>query len=159
MTTSSGLYGYGPGYLESLRRLLHIVAKALPRSHPNPESAGARLRRLRVTRGLTQDELGKKLGLSQRMIAYYESQGGTPSTPLLAKLAKALHVSTDEIVGVKRGTIASADLPQTSQQIRLWRRLRLLDRLAPTDRRSIIRQIEALAREAGVPVDDQDDSD
>ena len=42
------------------------------------EAFGERLARLRKTRGYTQTELGEMLGLSQRMMTYYEREGGRP---------------------------------------------------------------------------------
>jgi hypothetical protein len=87
------------------------------------------------------------------MMAHYESQGGMPSPPLLAGMAKILRVSVDELVGVK-GSIAPPDMPRSASELRLWRRFRLVEQLSPADRRSIIRQIEALARQAGIRVDD-----
>ena len=54
---------------------------------------GERIRRLRLAKGLTQTELGRRTGLSKRMVAYYEIQGGMPSAALLVRLAEALGVS------------------------------------------------------------------
>jgi len=154
MQTSAPLYAPHPDFEDPIRRIFLIVAKTLsPKSNPAAETLGVRIRRLRTARGLTQAELGKPLGVSQRMMAHYESQGGMPSPPLLAGIAKALHVSVDELVGVK-SSVAQHDMPSTPTELRLWRRFRLVEQLSPADRRSIIRQIEALARQAGIKVDD-----
>lgn len=63
---------------------------------------GVRLTALRQAQGLTQDELGAAVGISNCMIAYYERDGGQPPGAILVELAKALRVSTDELLGVKR---------------------------------------------------------
>ena len=57
--------------------------------------------RLRQSRGLTQDELGSRVGLSNRMIAYYEREDAEPPGPHLPALAQALRVATDEFLAVK----------------------------------------------------------
>ena len=51
--------------------------------------------------GLTHDELGCRVGLSNRMVAYYEREDAEPPGALLPDLARALKVSTDELLGVK----------------------------------------------------------
>jgi transcriptional regulator with XRE-family HTH domain len=109
------------------------MAKAL--SRPATESFGERLRQLRTARGFTQQQLGSKVGISQRMVAYYETQGGTPAAPLVAKLAKALGVSTDEIIGGKRAQIVGT--PQSTVELRLWRKLRQIQTL-PEDKRRLL---------------------
>jgi transcriptional regulator with XRE-family HTH domain len=56
---------------------------------------------------ITQGELGAAVGVSNRVIAYYEQDDAQPPGPLLAELARALKASTDELLGlepVKDGT-------------------------------------------------------
>jgi len=60
---------------------------------------GPQLAQIRKARGLTQTELGQKLGVSQRVVAYYEQADAQPPGPLLLDLAQALQVSTDELLG------------------------------------------------------------
>lgn len=53
----------------------------------------ARLKLARKERRLTQEELGRKIGRSQSLVASWEIAGGSePSFEDLAKAAKALHV-------------------------------------------------------------------
>lgn len=44
------------------------------------------------------------------MIAYYESQEGRTPVDILVRLAKALDVSTDELLGIKNGKKKETDL-------------------------------------------------
>lgn len=60
---------------------------------------GKRLGEIRRRRGLTQGELGAAVGVSNRVIAYYEQDDAQPPGPLLAELARALKASTDETPG------------------------------------------------------------
>ena len=59
---------------------------------------GARLKRLRQNKHLTQQELADQLGVSNKSVSRWEG-GGYPDVTLLAPLAKALGVSTDELLG------------------------------------------------------------
>ncbi|GEM_PF-431149 len=65
-------------------------------------SIGSRIRHIRMRRGLTQKELGLKLGFSEATadarIAQYESDLRVPRAELMSRIAKALNVSVDAIV-------------------------------------------------------------
>ncbi len=54
---------------------------------------GQRLKRIRQGRALTQQELGDRVGVSQRVVAYYESDDSQPPGALLVELASALDVN------------------------------------------------------------------
>jgi transcriptional regulator with XRE-family HTH domain len=59
-----------------------------------------RLRAVREARQLTQKELAARVGLSDKAIWYYEKGQNDPSAEVLTKLAKALEVSLDYLVGL-----------------------------------------------------------
>jgi transcriptional regulator with XRE-family HTH domain len=109
------------------------------------EGFGLRLATLRRARGLTQEELGEKVGLSQRMVAYYEAQGGQPPGAILPDLAIALGVSTDELLGVQplREDTSSA-------AYRLRKRLRRVEELPPDDQKTVLKIVDALLEKRGV---------
>lgn len=100
---------------------------------------GARLAALRQARGLTQDELGTAVGISNRMIAYYERQDAQPPGAILVELARALRVSTDELLGVK--PITEKLSPKTA---RLLKRLRRIEELPAADQRAVLKLVDAL---------------
>ena len=58
-----------------------------------------RLKTLRHTTGLTQVELGRKLGIAQRTVAGYESGHRTPPSDIIGKMADIFGVSTDYLYG------------------------------------------------------------
>jgi transcriptional regulator with XRE-family HTH domain len=66
----------------------------------SPGRFGPRLTALRQSRALTQTELAKLAGISQRMVAYYELESAQPPGALLVDFARALKVSTDELLGL-----------------------------------------------------------
>lgn len=129
------------------------MVKAAPKRRPKAkervvaETLGARIRRFRKVKGLTQTELGDMVGISQRLMTYYEAQGGRPAADLLARFAEALEVSTDVLLGR-----AQADDPRAAaapQTLQLWRRLRRIEEIPPQDQKAILKMIDALADRAG----------
>jgi transcriptional regulator with XRE-family HTH domain len=63
------------------------------------EDFAERLKNIRATRGLTQNELGDRAGLPTSSIAQFETNARKPSFDTLRKLSKALEVSTDYLLG------------------------------------------------------------
>lgn len=97
---------------------------------------GTRMAELRKAAGYTQVELAKQLGISQRMISYYEGRAEHPPTSVLPALAKALCVTTDELLGVT--PIKKIRKPDT----RLEQRLQQIQKLAPRPRKQIMQLID-----------------
>ena len=52
--------------------------------------------------GLTQDELGRKLGVTNKAVSKWEVGETTPEVAMLEPLAKALEVSVDELLTQKK---------------------------------------------------------
>ena len=63
-------------------------------------SFGENLKNLRKGRGMTQSELGSKIGLSKAVISKYETGLGYPSFDVLIRIAKFFGVTTDYLLGV-----------------------------------------------------------
>lgn len=62
---------------------------------------GKRVAAARKERGLTQAQLAKALGITQKMIDYYERRASNVTVEVVRKLARVLHVSSDELLGIK----------------------------------------------------------
>lgn len=61
---------------------------------------GDRIKQLRENAGMTQVELGKLIGVSDRVLGYYESNERFPKKPtVIAKLAEVFNVSVDYLLG------------------------------------------------------------
>jgi transcriptional regulator with XRE-family HTH domain len=106
--------------------------------HEEATGFGARLAELRKRAGFTQQELADEIGVSRRMIAYYEVQSEHPPTTLLPAIAKALNVSTDELLGAS--PVPKAARPKDS---RLHRRLQQIEKLDPAEKRQVLQLIDA----------------
>lgn len=62
-------------------------------------TAGKRIKKIRQEKGLSQKELGKKLGVSQQMIGQWEAAKANPQMDTLEKIANALNVPLYELMG------------------------------------------------------------
>ena len=71
---------------------------------------GVVLRTLRQQSGMTQKELGEKIGVTKSVISYYELQERSPSPEILIKVAQVFHVSTDYLLGLEQTRIDSIDV-------------------------------------------------
>ena len=71
-------------------------------SSPSAEASRAlpeNLRELRELRGLTQSELGRLAGIAPGSVSHFETGQRVPSVESLVKLADALSVSVDALLG------------------------------------------------------------
>ena len=72
---------------------------------------GTILRQLRLSRNLTQTELGKNVWLSKAVVSKYENGLGYPTYDVLIRIADFFGVSTDYLLGVSKGkTLDVSDL-------------------------------------------------
>jgi len=99
------------------------------------------LKNIRKSRGLTQEELAKKSGLTQRVIAYYENETEQISSTPLIELAKALEVSTDEILGLKQ---ISSNLQLQINESKLLKKLKKVMQLERRDQYAVFQLINSL---------------
>lgn len=56
------------------------------------------LRKFRVARGLTQDELARLLGVNRTTVTQWETGTNHPRATMLVKLAKILRCSVDDLL-------------------------------------------------------------
>ncbi|HVT05229.1 MAG TPA: helix-turn-helix transcriptional regulator [Thermoanaerobaculia bacterium] len=120
------------------------ILDEMARQKAGDEAFGKRLAAIRRTRGMTQIDLAEAAGTTQRAVSYYENAFGFPPAPVLVALAKALAVTTDELLGVKRAPRPDArtEDPETR---RLWKKFQLVSTLPDKDQRAVIRLINSLA--------------
>jgi len=74
------------------------------------------------------------------MVAYYEIQTKHPPTHLLHVLAKALGVSTDQLLGMEKVK------ENQKKDSRLWRRFSQVEKLPPTQRKQIVSLLDAFLK-------------
>jgi transcriptional regulator with XRE-family HTH domain len=101
---------------------------------------GERLATLRKAAGFTQIELAAELGISQRMVAYYEQPSAMPPAHLLPAMAQALAVSLDDLYG---RSPPKRRLAKQEGDSRLRRRLLAIEKLETSDKRQLLQLIDA----------------
>lgn len=82
------------------------------------EDFGERLRRLRTAEGLTQAELGRRIGRTVTAISKYESGAMKPTLDVAVDLAFEFRVSLDELFGYEnKSTISTLGLSDGQREI------------------------------------------
>jgi len=88
---------------------------------------------------MTQEESGDAVGVSNRVIAYYEADDAQPPGAMLVDLAKTLRVTSDELLGLKR-----VKTEASSKSARLLKRLQQVEKLPAADQRAVLKFVDAL---------------
>jgi len=103
-----------------------------------PDGFGARLAQLRKQAGLTQTALAREVGISQRMMAYYEGPTAFPPATLLPTLARVLGISVETLLGTE-----TAKRKSKAIDTRMQRRLQQIAGLPTEERRQIMQLVDA----------------
>lgn len=103
-----------------------------------PGGFGTRLAQLRKQAGLTQTALAREIGISQRMMAYYERPSAFPPATLLPTLARVLGVSVETLLGTE-----TAKRKSKAVDARMQRRLQQIASLPTEERRQILQLVDA----------------
>jgi len=102
------------------------------------ETIGQRLARLRRERGLTQVMLAERVGIIQALVSDYERDKLRLNPEMTVRLAQALAVTTDELLGLQP-TKGNGHQPSR----RVLRRLEQIETLPKRDQDALLRTIDA----------------
>jgi len=103
-----------------------------------PGGFGSRLAALRKQAGLSQTALAQEIGISQRMMAYYEGPSAFPPATLLPAIARVLGVSVEALLGTE-----TAKRKTKAVDTRMQRRLQQIASLPTEERRQIMQLVDA----------------
>jgi transcriptional regulator with XRE-family HTH domain len=92
---------------------------------------------LRKRAGYTQVELAEEVGVTQRVISYYEAETAHPPTHLLTQIAQALKITADELLG--RAPLKKEPKPRNT---RLQRRLGQIEQLGAKEKRQVLQLLD-----------------
>lgn len=98
---------------------------------------GNYLAQQRKAAGYTQVEFAAELGITQRMVAYYEAPDAYPPAHLLPRMAQVLGVSVDALMGQRQPR-----RPKQAASNRLERRLLEIEKLDPKARRQVVQLLD-----------------
>ena len=105
---------------------------------------GARVAQLRKEQGLTQTELGERLGIAQQTLAHYEVGRLRVAASMLPTLAQMLGTSVEELIGQNpaRANGKRGPAPRLQQQ------LERLSALPKPKQRAVMEVLESMLAQA-----------
>ncbi len=101
---------------------------------------GKKMAELRKSRGFTQQKLGDLVGVSKRVIAYYEGETKYPPAHLIIPLAKALNLTTDELLGAKK---FKEELNPNLAKV--WRKLKIIESFSEKEKKAVLQYVDIIA--------------
>jgi transcriptional regulator with XRE-family HTH domain len=110
-------------------------------------SIGKNIRKLRKDRGLTQAELGAKIGTRQKVIADYENGISKPPRDRLLALAKFFDMQVEKLIGKED----ALEIPKPTEEPKIHgnkrtaKLIQAFEELSETEQRVILNQTQALA--------------
>jgi len=105
-----------------------------------------RIKQIRSRRGLSQVELGERVGLSQRSISSYECGFCRVPTTILLKIAEVLKVS---LKAFSPNGETETPVKEPPLRRRILRRLKLIESLPRRDQQVVLRLIDNTITAAG----------
>lgn len=109
------------------------------------------LRSLRLNAGLSQEELGKKLGLAKSTISMYESGTREPNLEVLEAIADTFNVDMNTLTDSKVSADLSNELQEYLEELKNRSEMRMLFSLAKgatkEDVMQAVKIIEALKKD------------
>jgi transcriptional regulator with XRE-family HTH domain len=111
-----------------------------PESRAYFKALGAHIGALRKSRGFTQAELARAIGVSQQAVFAYELGERRVSILLLTKIARVFSISIEELVGMAR----PVRVAKTRLSPRAMRHAGRLQALTKTEQRFVARIIDTL---------------
>jgi transcriptional regulator with XRE-family HTH domain len=113
----------------------------LPPINTGQETMGQRLGRIRKERGYTQIELAEKIGIIQSLVSSYENGVLKLSAEMAVRFARALDVSTDDLLEPRKGKQRSV---QPSRKV--LRRLELIEALPTHQQQTVLKTIDTMLK-------------
>lgn len=100
-------------------------------------SLGARMKELRVRRGLTQEQMAEKLGITRANYNKYERDKVVPPSTMLSVIADLLGTTADYLLGREDEVMRFDDLKKGEKDLIILTRQKNLDQMPEEDRRRL----------------------
>ena len=113
--------------------------KGTKHSEVKRSSFGQRLFDARKVRGITQQELAEKLGITKRMVANYEGNSEGPSVERLEEIARALNVTVSYLLGESTLKTVKEDITPN-----IRKHIEVLKELPQKDQKKVLEYAELL---------------
>jgi transcriptional regulator with XRE-family HTH domain len=110
---------------------------------------GTLIKTLRKKRGLTQVNLAKKLGMTQKAVCDYERGTAKPSRERLPKLSAILGISVDELLGTAEVNVSEEETQDhVHGNSRIAKLQEQFEKLSSFDQRAVLKHVDGLIARA-----------
>lgn len=117
------------------------------------ETIGNRISKYRKEKGMTQEELAGKLGVSSQAVSKWENDASCPDISLLPQLCKLLGITTDELLTGNTNEVRLVPLEQRKSLDELTLRVRINSAEGDKVRVNLPMSLVKVAMEIGVEID------
>jgi transcriptional regulator with XRE-family HTH domain len=108
------------------------------------KALGSRVAQLRKEHGLTQTQLGERLGITQQMVASYEIGRRRIPASMLPQLAQIFVVGMDELIGQP-----SSNRAKRGPTPKLQQHIEAISQLPKPKQRFVLEMLETVLAQAG----------
>lgn len=119
------------------------------------ESIGNRISKYRKEKGLTQEELAAKLGVSSQAVSKWENDASCPDISLLPQLCRILGVSVDELLTGERNEVKLVPLEKRKSLDELTLRIKVNSAQGDKVRVNLPMSLVKICLEMGVEITPQ----
>ena len=116
------------------------------------ETIGNRISKYRKEKGMTQEELAGKLGVSSQAVSKWENDASCPDISLLPQLCKLLGITTDELLTGNTNEVRLVPLEQRKSLDELTLRVRINSAEGDKVRVNLPMSLVKVAMEIGVEI-------
>ena len=116
------------------------INKIMAQTNDKHADFGKRLASLRKQKKMSQTVLATQLGVTQRVVTYYENESARPPAHLLQKIAAVFGKSVDELLGEQEVEVAAPPLPDK----RLLKKVQAIEKLSAPDQKQVFQLIKRL---------------
>lgn len=114
------------------------------------ETIGNRISKYRKEKGMTQEELAAKLGVSSQAVSKWENDASCPDISLLPQLCRIFGISTDELLTGKTNEVRLVPVEQRKSLDELTLRVRINSAEGDKVRVNLPMSLVKVAMEIGV---------
>lgn len=116
------------------------------------ETIGSRIQKYRKDKGLTQEDLAGKLGVSSQAVSKWENDASCPDISLLPQLCKTLGITTDELLTGKSEEVKLVPTEQRKSLDELTLRVRVTSSAGDKVRVNLPMPLVKVCMELGVDI-------
>lgn len=116
------------------------------------ETIGNRISKYRKEKGMTQEELAGKLGVSSQAVSKWENDASCPDISLLPELCRILGISTDELLTGNTNEVRLVPVEQRKSLDELTLRVRINSAEGDKVRVNLPMSLVKVAMEIGVQI-------